>query len=195
MKKALLKDCFKEIIKGFKRFISILLIVLLGVGFFAGIKATSPDMKLTLDTYFDDKNVMDIQVISTLGLTDDDITELKKLDLIENAEGTYQTDAVVTAGDKQVVVKLESLASSINALQVTSGRVPENQNECVVEEAFLQGTEYNIGDTIKVQVDNITDDDGNDISVLKTNDLQIVGTVRSPMYISTDRGTTKFGSG
>ena len=195
MKKALLKDCFKEIIKGFKRFISILLIVLLGVGFFAGIKATSPDMKLTLDTYFDDKNVMDIQVISTLGLTDDDITELKKLDLIENAEGTYQTDAVVTAGDKQVVVKLESLASSINALQVTSGRLPENQNECVVEEAFLQGTEYNIGDTIKVQVDNITDDDGNDISVLKTNDLQIVGTVRSPMYISTDRGTTKLGSG
>ena len=195
MKKALLKDCFKEIIKGFKRFISILLIVLLGVGFFAGIKATSPDMKLTLDTYFDDKNVMDIQVISTLGLTDEDITELEKLDLIDDAQGTYQTDAMITAGDKQFVVKLESLASSINDLQVTSGRLPENQNECVVEEAFLQGTEYNIGDTIKVQVDNITDDDGNDISVLKTNDLQIVGTVRSPMYISTDRGSTKLGSG
>ena len=195
MKKALLKDCFKEIIKGFKRFISILLIVLLGVGFFAGIKATSPDMKLTLDTYFDDKNVMDIQVISTLGLTDEDITELEKLDLIDDAQGTYQTYAMVTAGDKQFVVKLESLASSINDLQVTSGRLPENQNECVVEEAFLQGTEYNIGDTIKVQVDNITDDDGNDISVLKTNDLQIVGTVRSPMYISTDRGSTKLGSG
>ena len=195
MKKALLKDCFKEIIKGFKRFISILLIVLLGVGFFAGIKVTSPDMKLTLDTYFDDKNVMDIQVISTLGLTDEDITELEKLDLIDDAQGTYQTDAMVTAGDKQFVVKLESLASSINDLQVTSGRLPENQNECVVEEAFLQGTEYNIGDTIKVQVDNITDDDGNDISVLKTNDLQIVGTVRSPMYISTDRGSTKLGSG
>ena len=203
MKKALLKDCFKEIIKGFKRFISILLIVLLGVGFFAGIKATSPDMKLTLDTYFDDKNVMDIQVLSTLGLTDEDITELEKLDLIDDAQGTYQTDAIVTAGDKQVVVKLESLASSkqnettdsINALQVTSGRLPENQNECVVEEAFLLGTEYKIGDTIKIQIDNITDDDGNDISVLKTNELQIVGTVKSPMYISTDRGTTKLGSG
>ena len=195
MKKALLKDCFKEIIKGFKRFISILLIVLLGVGFFAGIKATSPDMKFTLDTYFDDKNVMDIQVISTLGLTDEDITELEKLDLIDDAQGTYQTDAMVTAGDKQFVVKLESLASSINDLQVTSGRLPENQNECVVEEAFLLGTEYKIGDTIKIQIDNITDDDGNDISVLKTNELQIVGTVNSPMYISTDRGTTKLGSG
>ena len=65
MKTALIKDSIKEIAKSFKRFISILLIVLLGVGFFAGIKATSPDMRLTLDKYFDDKNVMDIQVIST----------------------------------------------------------------------------------------------------------------------------------
>ena len=241
MKKALLKDCFKEIVKGFKRFISILLIVLLGVGFFAGIKATSPDMKLTLDTYFDDLNVMDIQVISTLGLTDEDITELEKLDEIENAEGTYQTDAIVTAGDEQFVVKLESLASAsqneditenaqeenqntsneeitvvtqkenneenqtqaqdnetstlINNLQVTNGRSPENQNECVVEEGFLLGTDYKIGDTIKIDVDNITDDDGNDIALLKNNELQIVGTVKSPMYISSDRGTTKLGSG
>ena len=195
MKKALLKDCFKEIIKGFKRFISILLIVLLGVGFFAGIKATSPDMKLTLDTYFDDKNVFDIQVISTLGLTNSDIEELKKLDLIENAEGTYQTDALVTAGEKQVVVKMESIPDSINGLELTSGRLPENTNECVVEDNFLLGTEYKIGDTIEINVDNITDDDGNDITVLKNNKLQIVGTVRSPMYISSDRGDTKLGSG
>ena len=195
MKKALLKDCFKEIIKGFKRFVSILLIVLLGVGFFAGIKATSPDMKLTLDTYFDDKNVFDIQVISTLGLTNSDIEELEKIDLIENAEGTYQTDATVLAGDEQFVVKMESIANSINGLELTSGRLPENANECVVEESFLNGTEYKIGDTIEINVDNITDDDGNDISVLKNYNLQIVGTVRSPMYISTDRGDTKLGSG
>ena len=195
MKKALLKDCFKEIIKGFKRFISILLIVLLGVGFFAGIKATSPDMKLTLDTYFDEKNVFDIQIISTLGLTNSDIEELEKLDIIEDAEGTYQTDAVVTAGDEQFVVKMESIANSINNLEVTNGRLPENENECVVEDNFLLGTEYKIGDTIEINVDNITNDDGNEISVLKNNKVQIVGTVRSPTYISTDRGDTKLGSG
>ena len=195
MKKALLIDCLKEIMKGFKRFISILLIVLLGVGFFAGIKATSPDMKLTLDTYFDDKNVFDIQVISTLGLTNQDIEELEKLDLIENAEGTYQTDATVTAGDEQFVVKMESIPDSINGLELTSGRLPENTNECVVEDNFLLGTEYKIGDTVEINVDNITDDDGNNIPVLKNNKLQIVGTVRSPMYISTDRGDTKLGSG
>ena len=195
MKKALLKDCFKEIIKGFKRFLSILLIVLLGVGFFAGIKATSPDMKLTLDTYFDDKNVFDIQVISTLGLTNSDIEELEKLDLIKNAEGTYQTDAIVTAGDEQFVVKMESSSNSMNKLEVTGGRLPENANECVVEENFLIGTEYKMGDTIEINVDNITDDDGNDIPVLKNNKVQIVGTVKSPMYISTNRGDTKLGSG
>ena len=195
MKKALLKDCFKEIIKGFKRFISILLIVLLGVGFFAGIKATSPDMKATLDKYFDDQNVMDIQIISTLGLTDEDIQELKKLEDIDNAEGTYQTDAIITAGDEQFVVKMESIADSINVLNLIDGRLPENENECVVEERFLEGTNYKIGDTIEVQVDNITDDDGNEINLLKNNVLQIVGIVDSPMYISTDRGSTKLGSG
>ena len=81
MKKALLKDSIKEIVKTFKRFISILLIVLLGVGFFAGIKAASPDMKITLDKYFDDKNVMDFQVISTLGITNEDIEEIKRTNL------------------------------------------------------------------------------------------------------------------
>ena len=74
MKTALLKDGIKEIKNSYKRFISILLIVLLGVGFFAGLRAASPDMKKTLDTYFDDYDVMDIQVISTLGLTDNDLS-------------------------------------------------------------------------------------------------------------------------
>lgn len=83
MKKALLKDNVKEIRKTIKRFLSILLMALLGVGFFAGIKATSPDMQITLDKYLDDQNVMDIQVMSTLGLTNDDITELKKIDMID----------------------------------------------------------------------------------------------------------------
>ena len=96
LKTALLKDGIKEIKYSYKRFISLLLIVLLGVGFFAGIKATSPDMKKTVDTYFDDLKVMDIQVISTLGLTDDDITAIKQVENVESVEGAYQTDAVVT---------------------------------------------------------------------------------------------------
>lgn len=102
MKKALFKDSLKEITKNFKRFISILLIVLLGVGFFAGIKATSPDMKLTLDEYFDEKNVYDVQVISTLGITEEDIEALKKVDGVENVNGSYSSDAIVNVGDEEI---------------------------------------------------------------------------------------------
>ena len=195
MKTALLKDGIKEIKNSYKRFISLLLIVLLGVGFFAGIKATSPDMKKTLDKYFDDLDVMDIQVISTLGLTDDDIEAIGQVDQVEQAEGTYQTDAIVTIGEEEVVVKLETLTDSLNKLNLVEGRMPENANECVVEPRFLTGTGHNIGNTIKVEIENIKNDDGEEESVLKNNELTIVGIAESPLYIYTDRGSTSLGDG
>lgn len=195
LKTALLKDGIKEIKYSYKRFISLLLIVLLGVGFFAGIKATSPDMKKTVDTYFDDLKVMDIQVISTLGLTDDDITAIKQVENVESVEGAYQTDAVVTIGEEEIVVKLETMTDNLNNLNLVEGRLPENENECVVEPNFLLGTGHQIGDTIEVEIENITNDDGEEEQVLKNNKLQIVGTAESPLYISTDRGITKLGSG
>ena len=162
MKTALIKDSIKEIAKSFKRFISILLIVLLGVGFFAGIKATSPDMRLTLDKYFDDKNAMDFQVISTLGLTNEDIEELKKVEGIENVEGSYQSDAIVSIGEEDVVVKLETMTETLNKLEIAEGRLPENENECVVEPGFILGTNHKIGDTIIVEPEKIIDEDGNE---------------------------------
>ena len=195
MKTALLKDGIKEIKNSYKRFISLLLIVLLGVGFFAGIKATSPDMKKTLDTYFDDLDVMDIQVISTLGLKDDDVEAISEVANVESAEGVYQTDAVVTIGDEDVVVKLETITDSINKLNLIEGRLPENAEECVVEPRFLAGTGHSIGDTIEVEVEDIANDDGEDEKVLKNNKLTIVGTAESVLYISTDRGSTSLGSG
>ena len=195
MKTALFKDGIKEIVKSYKRFISILLIVLLGVGFFAGLRAASPDMKATVDQYFDSLNVMDIQVISTLGLTDDDVEAIKNVQGIENAEGSYQADAIVKIGEEEVVVKLETFSNNINKLNLVEGKLPENQSECVVEERFLQGTGHSIGDTIEIDVDDVTNDDGETEKLLKNNKLTIVGTVKSPLYISTERGSTKLGSG
>ena len=195
LKTALIKDGIKEIKNSYKRFISILLIVLLGVGFFAGLKAASPDMKKTLDKYFDDLNVMDIQVVSTLGLTDADVSAIDKLENVENAEGSYQTDAMVKVGDEEVVVKLESLTNDINKLKLAEGRLPESEDECVVEPNFLIGTGHKIGDTIEIEVEDITNDEGEEINVLKHNKVKIVGTVKSPLYISTDRGSTTLGSG
>ena len=84
MKKALLKNSFKEIKTSFKRFISLLLISLLGVGFFVGLRASSPDMVYTIDRYYKEQNVYDIQIISTLGLTNDDINAIKNIENVEN---------------------------------------------------------------------------------------------------------------
>lgn len=195
MKTALLKDGVREIKYSYKRFISILLIVLLGVGFFAGLRSASPDMKHTLDVYFDDLNVMDVEVLSTLGLTDDDITAIQNVEGVSKVEGTFQTDATVSFDEEQVVVKLENIPDNINKLELVEGRMPENENECIVEPAFLTGTGHSIGDTISIEVEDIKNDEGENKKVLKQTKVQIVGTAKSPLYISNERGSTKLGSG
>ena len=195
MKNVLLKDSLKEIKNTFKRFLSILLVVLLGVGFFAGIKATSPDMKKTVDQYFDNQNVMDIQVISTLGITQKDIETLKNVGNVENVAGSYSADVIVSIEEEDAVIKLETLDDQINKPLLLEGRLPENQEECVVEKAFLTWTGQKIGDKVEVKADKITDEKGEEKELLKQKELTIVGTVQSPMYISRERGSTKLGSG
>lgn len=106
MKKALIKDSLKEIKNTYKRFISITLMAFLGVGFFAGIRATSPDMVDTIDKYYDTQNVYDIQVVSTLGLTDNDIEELKKQENIEEIIGTFEKDGKVEIDDNEIITKV-----------------------------------------------------------------------------------------
>ena len=195
MKKALIKDTVKQIKNTFKRFISILLIVLLGVGFFVGIKATSPDMKNTIDTYFDNQNVMDVQVLSTLGLTNKDLEELQKVDGISKIIGTYETDVIVNSNEKDFVVKLSTFQDDVNKLVLKEGRFPEKLNECVVEPIFLKGTKHKIGDKIQIKADEITNDSGEKQELLKNSEVEIVGVVESPLYISRERGNSKLGSG
>ena len=190
-----MKDGIKEITHNFKRFLSILLVVLLGVGFFAGIKATSPDMKNTLDVYMDDQHFMDLQVISTLGLTEEDIDTLQNVEGVESVVGTYSADGIISLPDEDFVVKIETITEEVNQPVLIEGNLPSNLQECVVEKNFLEGTEYKIGDTIELNTENITDDDGNEKALLKQEKLKIVGIVESPMYISRERGSSKLGSG
>ncbi len=195
MKKALMKDTIKEITSTFKRFLSLLLIVLLGVGFFAGIRVASPDMRNTLDKTFDEYEAMDIQVLSTLGITTKDIEELEKIEGVESVEASYLTDVIVSSEEKEEVVKLMAITTKMNKPKVIEGRLPENNKECVVEPRFLLGTEHKIGDKIKIEAEDIQDEDGKNQPLLKEKEVTIVGTVHSPLYISSDRGTTKLGSG
>lgn len=184
------KDSIKEIINTRKRFLSILLIVLLGVGFFAGIRAASPDMKKTADTYFDETKMMDIEVISTLGLTDNDVKKIQDMQDVEVAEGSYSKDVLTRIDDEEYVLKVHTLSDKINCVKLQQGEMPKNETECVVEESFLKGTNKNIGDTITLESkDTITGPN------LKNKEVKIVGTIRSPLYISRERGFTKLASG
>ena len=194
MKKALMKDSVKEIKNTYKRFISILLMAFLGVGFFAGIRATSPDMVDTIDKYYDSQNVYDIQVMSTLGLTEDDINEISKIENIDKVIGTYETDGKVVTENNEDVVKVMCI-EDINKPQLLEGKLPENSNECVVEPNFLIQNDKKIGDTIEVEIENTENNDGEEIEYLVNKQMKIVGTVKSALYISRDRGTSSLGSG
>lgn len=190
MVKALRKDAFKEIINTRKRFLSILLIVLLGVGFFAGIRAVSPDMKKTADMYFDENKMMDIEVISTKGLTDDDVKEIQDLQDVKIVEGTYSKDVLTKVDEEEVVLKIHTLSDNINCVKLQQGEMPKNEEECVVEESFLNSTNKKIGDTIILEAKDTLAGPN-----LKNKEIKIVGSIRSPLYISRERGSTKLASG
>ena len=194
MKKALMKDSVKEIKNTFKRFLSILMMAFLGVGFFAGVRATSPDMVNTLDKYYDSQNVYDIQVMSTLGLTDEDITEISKIENVENVLGTYEIDGKVEIDDTEKIIKIMCV-EDINKPQLIEGNLPENIDECVVEPSFLTQNNKKIGDTIDVEIEKTENEDGEEIEYLVNKKLRIVGTVQSPLYISKDRGSSTLGAG
>ena len=194
MKKALMKDSVKEIKNTYKRFLSILLMAFLGVGFFAGIRATSPDMVDTIDKYYDNQNVYDIQVMSTLGLTDDDINEISKIENVDKVIGTYETDGKLEIDKVEEIVKIMCV-EDINKPRLIEGKLPENTSECVVEPNFLVQTGKNIGDTIEIQIENTQNDDGEEVEFLVNKEMKIVGTVASPLYLSRDRGSSTLGSG
>ena len=130
--KTLIKQSFISIKQTFNRFISILVIVLLGVGFFTGIRETSPNMKDSLDEYFKKENVYDISLMSTWGITKAELEDLKKLGY--TVEGSYSFDALIHVDD-DYVAKVHSYnpSAKMNKLIVTEGRLPKNNNECVIE--------------------------------------------------------------
>ena len=194
MKKALLKDSVKEIKNTYKRFISILLMAFLGVGFFAGIRASSPDMIDTIDKYYKEQNVYDIQVISTLGLTDEDIEKMSEVEGIETVDGSYEADGKIEIDNKEIIAKLLTIGE-LNIPVLLEGNMPQNANECLVESSFLQANNKKIGDTIFVEVEQTTNDNGDNIDYLKNAEMKIVGTVQSPLYISRDRGNSQLGAG
>ncbi len=191
-----LKDIFREIKISLGRFLSILCIVAIGVAFFAGIKASAPDMKNSADTYFDKYNVQDIQVYSTIGLTKKDVAAIKKIKGVKSVQPSFSMDTLSQIDSTQMVIKVISygIDQKMNKIRVVEGRMPERENECLVEASSatnkLYGT-FHIGDTIKLQ-------SGTDEALsnsLKNTKYKIVGTCYNPNYLSYEKGSSNIGSG
>ena len=169
------KNSFRKIWKSKGRFLSLILIVILGTSFFAGIRETASDMIKTLDNYYDETNLYDFKIVSTMGLTNDDIKSLEQIDGISKVEGSYSFDTLIDGE----VVKVSAI-SNINKVTLVSGRMPENNSECLGEDGV-----YEIDDSITI------DDD----TYLNNNTCKIVGTIKSSSYIYENKGISTIGDG
>lgn len=186
--KALHKDFWMEIRKSKARFISIFLIVALGVAFFSGIQASSPDMRYSGDAYYEAAKLMDLKIQGTLGLTERDVKAVSDIDGVELAEGGYSTDVMSGEDDARKVLHLESISSNFNLLTADEGRIPKKNGEIFLDKPFAKNRGYKIGDTISVREDG-------DSELLKKTTYTVVGIGSSPLYISFNRGNTTLGSG
>ncbi|MCQ2553412.1 MAG: FtsX-like permease family protein [Clostridia bacterium] len=167
-----------------------MVLVALAVAFLSGLRATAPDMKLTGHNYFEKQNLADIQIMSTVGLTDEDVTQLLKKDKIAAVEGTYVIDAFASSDTADKVAKVYAIPETdINNLVILEGRMPEKMNECLVDEDAGWELNTKLGDKITLTPQESFEDN------LKLNEFTIVGVARSPMYVSIDRGSASIGTG
>lgn len=179
MKTKLLKHIFMKIKDNYKRFLSLICMAFLGVGFYAGIQSSSPDMLKTLDNFYDENNVYDISVISNVGLTEDDLLKLSKIKNVELAINIQEKDTYLEIEENNYVVKLIEYNSQMNNVYIKEGRLPKNSNEVSVDNSLLENNNLKLGDYITI--------DGKKYS--------IVGNVISPLYFSAERPNSNLGSG
>jgi putative ABC transport system permease protein len=193
MGKSFFKNLLRDIKKTLSRFLSIVVIIAVGVSFYAGIRASSPDMKISGDYYFTNTNLMDFKLISTLGITADDIEEFKKTEGVTSVEGSRSVDAVTVKDQVSLVLNVNSLpaADGINNVRIVQGRRPADAGEAIVEESFLKERKLSLGDKLVLESGN--DKDLKD--TLKTTEFIITGTAESPLYVSEQRQLSSVGNG
>ncbi|MBQ4058341.1 MAG: ABC transporter permease [Lachnospiraceae bacterium] len=190
MNKGILKTTFREIKSSFGRYIAILLIIALGVGFYSGLKVSYESMVYSADRYFENNNFYDYQLLSTLGFDEDAEETLENQEGVLATEGLKSADIIIRKEDgTENVVKTMALPEKINTVLLMSGRLPEGKNECVVDADKY--SEADIGKKLLIADSNEEED--RDLFAVK--EFTIVGIVRSPLYAIYTRGTTALGSG
>ena len=196
------KNIFRTIRGSLSRFLAIFAIVALGVGFLAGLLVSPMDMRLSADALYDETRLYDLRVVSTLGLTEEDVEAVSAVEGVEGLFPAYDTDLVLLSeeGDS-LTARVHSLPEdtseeNVNYLtrpQLLEGRMPEEPGECVIvkTKSLVEGQEW-VGATLTVEEDE--EDEEEDSSPLPQT-LTVVGTVRSAAYVSMEPEYTTAGSG
>ena len=198
MTEAFRKDTTRTIRKTLNRFCSILLIVALGVGFFAGVRATGDDMRSTASDYYTEYNAMDLKILSTLGFSDNDVAAVQAVSGVKQVYAGKFTDCLTLCQDN-FLTRVFSLPDNpddpetMNRLRVLEGRLPTAENECAIDQNIMDKYGFSVGQTLKLASADPLDDLEND---LKNTEYTIVGMVNSPIYVDmTRRGSTTVGDG
>ena len=187
----IIKTTLREIRQSLGRYIAILAIVALGVGFFAGLKAAKPAMVDAVEGYLNTLNFYDFRLLSTLGFNETDIETFQEQKDVETAAGSYSFDIICenAQGDNSFVVKTHSFTEGVNTLYLTAGRMPERASECVVDSLLYSDAQ--IGEKIILSPEN----DEKDLENFVNKEYTVVGIVQSPLYIQFERGNTSLGNG
>ena len=179
------KDTFRLIKKTFKRFITILLIVLIGVGFMVGLMSSAPTMRTSVDKYFDETNFIDIQLFSSYGFDDRDVDALKKAENIEDVYATKFVDVFVKDDESSIVTRVQELGCDMNTIQLTAGRMPQKPGEAVALGSSSFGAVFAVGDKVQLYLED------SDLSEnLLITEYEIVGLVKTPQYMASSRETS-----
>ena len=166
-------------------------IVMLGAAFFSGIRSTKNDMHVSADSYYDRVNFMDIRVVSTLGLTEDDLEDMRNTEGVAAVTGGYTAEVLNEQSDMEFALKVIAWTEDVNQVTLTDGRLPEKANECLADDIYLQQTGCEIGDQITLE--SGSPEDLSD--TLKEETYTIVGSGTLPYYMEMDRGSGTVGDG
>ena len=190
MNKQTAKLTIREIKGSFGRYMAIFAIIALGAGLFVGLRMSKPDFIKTYDRYLHETNFYNFRLVSTLGLTQDDVDEVLKLDGVKDAEGVVSADFLYNQGDdKSIVIAAQEIPEKINLIDLKAGRMPQKGNECLADPEMY--TEDDIGKTVKLSKQNSEQT----MDTFAYDEYTIVGLTDSVLYINLERGSSTLGSG
>ena len=146
------RDIRRTIRGNLRRFLAIAIITILGVAMFSGLEAACEDLRRSGDRFFDAQKLFDLQIMSTLGLTEEDVKVLSGVEEVEEAKGVWQENADVRVGDSTASVTIRGLSEYFNRPYLLEGRMPEHTNEAVVTRKFLDDNDAAVGDVFTVRM-------------------------------------------